>query len=504
MNASTCLFFFYLLFNLQISSSQHIPDKIFAARINKQCPRCIKMNADSTGELTPAAAELKRLDIALVKRNEIYKTDTARYKQQIRRLQQNQEKLNGFFKDSAEIQKFKKIFPNFSIEDVKTVLNLNGIEGFKNLVELNCSNNDLKTLPALPETLQILICVGNNLTKIEKLSPALTKLDCSDNQLTELPFLPVNLLDLDCEKNYLTAINISQLALERLSCSDNQLYVLPDLPKNLLKLDCNNAQLTIIPALPNGLIELECAHNLLEKLPYLPDSLRELDCSFNRFTTLQNLPDRLKRLACTNNLLKTLPPLGKNLSFLDASYNEDLSYLPLLPLSLIRLLINNCGLMTLPNLPIGLRDLRVGYNHLIEIPELPFTLNELYCAGNQLTKLPDLSIRDSAVLKLPGFNPGLIFLDCSFNHIKEIKILSPRLLEMNCAHNEFKYLPQLPESLETLNCSTNFSLACLPHLPDNLKTLEVKETIITCLPNKPKSFTISPENLNKICTENCK
>jgi len=65
---------------------------------------------------------------------------------------------------------------------------------------------------------------------------AITDLDCSWNQLTTLPSLPNSLLYIDCEHNQLTA--------------------LPTLPNSLNMLDCDFNYLTFLPILPNSLSEL--------------------------------------------------------------------------------------------------------------------------------------------------------------------------------------------------------------------------------------------------------
>ena len=84
---------------------------------------------------------------------------------------------------------------------------------FKNLEVLYCDNNELTSLPNLPENLIELYCGNNQLTSLHTLPKNLEVLYCSDNQLTSLPTLPQNL--------------------KKLYCSDNQLTCLPTLPQNL-------------------------------------------------------------------------------------------------------------------------------------------------------------------------------------------------------------------------------------------------------------------------------
>ena len=72
---------------------------------------------------------------------------------------------------------------------------------FKQLKQLNCSNNKLTSLPGLNENLQKLYCWNNQLTSLPNLNENLQELYCFDNQLTSLPNLNDNLQYLDCNNN---------------------------------------------------------------------------------------------------------------------------------------------------------------------------------------------------------------------------------------------------------------------------------------------------------------
>jgi Leucine-rich repeat (LRR) protein len=103
------------------------------------------------------------------------------------------------------------------------LIDLDGIEQFTNLKRLRCSNNQLTSLPDLPDKLRILYCWNNELISLPDLPDILEELHCSNNQFTSLPDLPDTLL--------------------RLFCYNNQLTFLPDLPDTLEYLDCQNNQL---------------------------------------------------------------------------------------------------------------------------------------------------------------------------------------------------------------------------------------------------------------------
>ena len=103
----------------------------------------------------------------------------------------------------------------------KGIKSLSNLTRFKNLQELYCYDNELTSLPTLPQNLE--------------------KIYCENNQLTSLPTLPENLKELNCSMNYLTSI--------------------PSLPQNLKELYCHNNRLTSLPTLPQNLKELDCDYN---------------------------------------------------------------------------------------------------------------------------------------------------------------------------------------------------------------------------------------------------
>ncbi len=85
---------------------------------------------------------------------------------------------------------------------------------------LQCSHNNLSSLPQLPNSLEILYCGRNNLSSLPQLPYSLTCLNCSNNNLSSLPQLPKSL--------------------KKLWCWNNNLSSLPQLPNSLKKLDCDN------------------------------------------------------------------------------------------------------------------------------------------------------------------------------------------------------------------------------------------------------------------------
>ena len=128
---------------------------------------------------------------------------------------------------TTEIETYLNSLP----EDILTIdISCMGIKSlpdltrFKNLKTLNCSNNELTSLPTLPQNLEILSCDINKLTSLPTLPQNLEYLSCYDNQLTLLSSLPQNLRELYCSENELTSLPTLPQNLEYLYCYNNPIY----------------------------------------------------------------------------------------------------------------------------------------------------------------------------------------------------------------------------------------------------------------------------------------
>lgn len=242
------------------------------------------------------------------------------------------------------------------------IADLTGIEYFTNLQELICYNNQLTSLPSLPNSLQ--------------------KLYCENNQLTSLPTLPNSLQELVCDSNQLTILPTLSNSLTYLSCNNNQLASLPTLPNSIIWLYCGNNQLTSLPTLSNSLKYLACGNNQLTSLPTLPTLLETLECRFNQLTSLPTLPNSIESIYCNNNLLTSLPTLPNTPFLLLFCGNNQLTNLPTLPDSYFYL---NCD-----------------SNNISCFPIFPSLISNLSITGNPFTCLPNYVLAmDSATLTYP-------------------------------------------------------------------------------------------------------
>ena len=130
-------------------------------------------------------------------------------------------KIHGDYVVSSNLDKFKK----FNLRKL-FIGSLEGIEEFKNLIELDCSDNQLISLDVSKNTnLTVLNCNKNQLTTIDVFNNTdLKTLHCNSNQLTSLDMSNNSeLILLKCGLNQLTTLDVSNTNIKTLHCNSNQL-----------------------------------------------------------------------------------------------------------------------------------------------------------------------------------------------------------------------------------------------------------------------------------------
>jgi hypothetical protein len=284
---------------------------------------------------------------------------------------------------------------------------IEGIRYFKKLQYLECKNNDLISMPILPDSLRHLDVTGCRLSTMTSLPIKLRVLFCANNLLNSLPVLPDSLQTLDCGTNRLTVLPALPAKLRYLSCRNNQLLAtLPALPNSIYYLDCESCVLTTLPSLSSSLNYLYCESNLLTSIPKMPDSLLYFNCRINN--------------------LKELPVLPKYLRYLNCTFNQ---------------------LTTLPLLPNSLEELYCDNNQLVSISALANSLHTLTCYNNKIEALPAL-------------NSSLGFLDCTNNPLKCLPLL-PVNLTLYIKNTNVRCLPNNTFFIDTiLPVCTNVSDIC--------------------------------------------
>ena len=175
----------------------------------------------------------------------------------------------------------------------KNIRNLEGIGYFRNLLTLNCCNNQLTSLDVSRNTkLYSLVCANTRLTSLDvSKNTVLSSLECTYNQLTSLDISKnTELTQMVCYNNQLTSLDVSKnTELNYLNIAYNQLTSL-DVSKNtkLDCLDCGGNQLTSLDISNNTkLKKLYCGYSQLTSLDVSKNTdLESLDCSENQLTSL--------------------------------------------------------------------------------------------------------------------------------------------------------------------------------------------------------------------------
>jgi Leucine-rich repeat (LRR) protein len=238
-----------------------------------------------------------------------------------------------------EIQLAEAHFQKYLYPYNQNINDLTGIEFFVNIIDLDCSSNNL------------------------------TSLDISSNKL---------LTSLSCSNNNLNSLDISQITqLETLYCYENELSSL-DLTNNLLlsRLYFGNNQISSIDLSKNTkLQDLACALNNLTALDLSSNiNLTALQCNSNNLSSLniQNC-DKLTRVICGSN---------PSLSAVSTMNKPSLEYFSCVNSNLTEVDFSQSPL---------LYELRVSANKIAELNLINNSeLKTLYSGGNLLTEL-DLS-----------------------------------------------------------------------------------------------------------------
>lgn len=249
----------------------------------------------------------------------------------------------------TELPKYKSIdsfikLTHFNCSKNK-LTNVNELMCNYNLIWLNCSYNELKSIPKKMFSLEYwdfsnnkvednidfincpnlkyLLASGNKIKSVSNLSHNLEYLDLSDNPLEELKNLPLGLKYLLIVQTKLTKINLIELEnLQHLDISINNLSSCVDsLPENLIYLNCSQCEITKLSNLPFTLENLVCVNNQIESLEMLPENLIKLNCDHNEITDLNNLPNSLEELVCSDNSITKLDNLPPNLIKLNYEKN---------------------------------------------------------------------------------------------------------------------------------------------------------------------------------------
>ncbi|MGN7412615.1 leucine-rich repeat domain-containing protein [Paenibacillus sp. SAF-068] len=196
----------------------------------------------------------------------------------------------------------------------QNISNLDGIEYFRSLHELDCAYNQLTDLDLTQNhKLSTLRCRENQLLTLDLTSNSeLQVLDCSFNRLRQLDISHNSkLVTVECHWNMLSKLALERLEqLEELSCSYNALFSL-DLEYNihLRRLDCaNNYMMELDVTGCPALLEIRCNHNHIKQLDLRSNLVLESARCFNNHISELDIRHnvQLRELYCSENKLTGL------------------------------------------------------------------------------------------------------------------------------------------------------------------------------------------------------
>lgn len=367
-----------------------------------------------------------------------------------------------------------------SIVDV-TILNLNsnsisnltGIQDFKKLTDLDCSNNPLTILDITKNIL-------------------LKTLDCHSTTLTNLDVSQAtSLTTLNCEYNSIKTLDLTKnIALTSLSCSNNQLSAITLSNNTLLNyLDCSKNIITTLNIINNTALQtLNCSNNLLTSIDVTHNAALKIFSPFQNQITVLNVANNplLNELRCNNNLLTSI----------DISTNAVLSYISCYSNKLTNANLKNGNNSKFSNLFIqdnpdlyciqvdnkADATLRFGSgkdpqatfsencNEYTLIPDANFE-EKLIALGidvdgkngkvktAQIVDITELDLFGLSISNLKGIEDftKLTILNCASNNLTQLDISKNLLLDqINCSNNQIIDLDfSKNTALHALNCAYN-------------------------------------------------
>jgi Leucine-rich repeat (LRR) protein len=215
---------------------------------------------------------------------------------------------------------FNQFFDNFWYANQRMTVYGAITADLSRFIELECFSIYqiyCKTIVHIPPTLKYLHCRSCNISKLSKMPKVLEILNCSGNQIRTLPQLNLTRLkSLFCNSNKIRKIPKLPNSVEWIYCYDNLIRELPNpLPIQLEFLSCSTNDLTYLPELPPRLVGLYIDNNFIRNLPPLPKSLIDLFFSNNQVAKMPKLPVFLRRITCNTNPLREYEPFPPSVKY---------------------------------------------------------------------------------------------------------------------------------------------------------------------------------------------
>ena len=354
----------------------------------------------------------------------------------------------------------------------KGISSLEGVEQFNNVVDFDCSNNNLTSLQYLPDPthktyLKAIYCQNNKITSIYlKDYSYLTTLNCSNNQIAisdPWSVLPTSLTYLNCANNKITKLDFNTGGyythfdhLTNLDCSNNPY---------LTEISSSNGQLTTLNVSGcTSLTKIVCDANKISSLSSIPSSVKNLNLSSNQLTSLPTLPSGLETLSATSNKFTSFSLSNhSSIKILQIGNNPNLTSLTINNNSKLEKVYayaynttssctincNNNSKLTILNVQESncLKTLNCYGNTALTSLWLTdcSSLTTLDCHGSALTGIGDLN-----------HCTALTTLICNSNQITSLNLTGcSALTYLSCQNNQIKSFTNLPTTLQTIYCNDN-------------------------------------------------
>lgn len=451
-----------------------------------------------------------------------------------------QGKYPSAFNGSGQMDTTNSLIMNETNLDarLKTIFNLEGLQYFKSLIQLDCRNNFITgSVPTLTNTLKRMLFGANSITSFTNIPSSLDTFYCEDNQLTSLPTLPTTLKIFDC--------------------SMNNIICLPKLPNALLELYIDTTKIKCLPNTPNnaqwgngtsGVYAVGFGYNYVGTYKVCNSTNNPNNCPI--YNPYVNIPDsyfggyligqypsaiyfdannkywldttstsiinetslfvpgnkyfggqgvvnfiglqyfkKLKRLEIFDNPATYIPNFCDSLEYLDIS-GTDFTTIPKLPAKLKTFRLEGTNLDSIPHLPDGLENFESINGFQI--------INSPYMVNTKITSIPNLP----SSLKYAGFCfPNLASLPALPTNLYSFYLRSNKMMAcptlndsligftlVNCSN--ITTLPPLPQKINSFTIDST-PITCLPKLPSGISSINITgyPSLVTCIPNKPLNLT---------------
>ncbi|HFS2386232.1 TPA: T3SS effector leucine-rich repeat protein EspR3, partial [Escherichia coli] len=139
--------------------------------------------------------------------------------------------------------------------------------------ELNLSSLSLGSVPPLPEWIEMLSLVYNELDSIQ-VPESCKELELDFNNLTEFPQVPDGITLISVNNNLISYIDSFPPKAKKIFICHNKLSEIPALPDTAKVFDCSENNIKEIRWFPKNLKEAYIEYNKIEVIPAIPGNLK--------------------------------------------------------------------------------------------------------------------------------------------------------------------------------------------------------------------------------------